>query len=297
MVDRTMKGVFPILQMPFDDEGRIDREDLQREVDFAVDSGSAGVGIAFGSEMVKLTEAELELATRIVVEQAAGRVKVVINSGAQGTDAAVQYSQRAEQRGADALMLAPPTMFPAAPNDVREYFRRIAAAVSIPIFIQDMPLAPLSPDLIRLISGDSENACYAKIETPPVPPRLSRMADQVGDRVIFFGGDGGVHLLQELRRGAVGTMPHCACPDLFCRVLDCFESGDLNGAAQEYNRFAPLLRVLKQGGGTMAQFIAKEILRLRGVLKAANVRHPVDRPDDMTLLEVAELVESLGLRQ
>ena len=43
MVDRGMRGVYPILAMPFDEQSRIDVEDLQREVEFAIDAGVKGV--------------------------------------------------------------------------------------------------------------------------------------------------------------------------------------------------------------------------------------------------------------
>ena len=53
------------------------------------------------------------LVTRTVVRHVAGRVPVVINSGAAGTDLAVQYSRAAEAAGADALMVIPPHFMPA----------------------------------------------------------------------------------------------------------------------------------------------------------------------------------------
>ena len=74
MGSATMKGLFPILATPFDGADLIDEEDLRREVDFVIENGVHGVGIAFASEVVKLSEAERDVATRTVVEQAAGRV-------------------------------------------------------------------------------------------------------------------------------------------------------------------------------------------------------------------------------
>ena len=84
MVDRSMRGLFPILAMPFDAHDDIDVEDLQREVDFAIDAGVDGLGIAFGSEVNRLSEDERGLAARTVIAQAAGRVPVVVNTGADG---------------------------------------------------------------------------------------------------------------------------------------------------------------------------------------------------------------------
>ena len=110
MVDRTMRGLFPILSMPFDDLGRIDIEDLEREVDFCIDGGAHGLGIAIASEIYKLSESERDLAIQTGLAQSTGRAKAVISTSAQGTDLTIQYSRRAQELGADAIMITPPTI-------------------------------------------------------------------------------------------------------------------------------------------------------------------------------------------
>ena len=293
MVDRAMRGVYPILFMPFDEKGRIDVEDLQREVEFGIQAGAHGLGVALASEMPKLSEADRDLATTTVVEQARARVKVVINTGAAGTDLAIQYSRRAEELGADAVMVIPPTGVPTA--QVREYYRRISDAITVPIFIQDIPSAPVPPPLAVQIARESENACYVKVETPPTALRIAEATAIGGDDLIVFGGAGAYfYLLEELRRGSVGTMPGCAIPEVFRMAWDLFQEGKDDQAAQEFSRYIPLLKQIGQefGGGFP---LTKEVLRLRGVFKAANVRHPFAVPDDLAYREIRRLVELLGL--
>lgn len=295
MVDRTMKGVYPILSMPFDDNDRIDVEDLQREVEFCIDAGVHGLGIAMASEIFKLSEAERDLATKTVVDQVNGRVKVVINTGAPGTDLAIQYSKRAEELGADAVMVIKPTAIPTSDAEVREYFRRISNAINIPIFQQDIGTAPLGPGMAVQIARESENACYAKVETPPTPPRVTEAKALGGDDLIVFGGAGGNFYLEELRRGSVGTMPGSAIPEVFRRVWDLYHDGKDEEATAEFNRYGPLLRELGQALG-IAFHLTKEVMRLRGVFKTANVRHPAARPDDLAFREIGQMVESLELQ-
>lgn len=294
MVDRTLKGVYPILAMPFDEKGRIDVEDLQREVDFAVQAGVHGLGVALASEVFKLSEAERDLATRVVVEQARGRVKIVVNTGAQGTDLAVQYSRRAEELGADAVMVLPPTAIPTTSGQVREYYRRISDAINIPIFIQDVATAPVPPSLAVQIARESEKACYAKVETPPTPPRVAEARELGGDTLIVFGGAGGNFFLEELRRGSVGTMPGCTIPEVFRRVWDLFQGGQEDQATELFDKYEPLLKLLGQGLG-ISYYLTKEVLRLRGIFKTAYVRHPAAPPDGTAYREVRRLVEVLDL--
>ncbi len=53
----AIRGVVPILKTPFDLEDRVDDDSLRREVDYCIDAGVHGLGIAFGSEFPKLSEA------------------------------------------------------------------------------------------------------------------------------------------------------------------------------------------------------------------------------------------------
>ena len=152
MEARRLQGVFPILVTPFDEKGRIDEESLMRLVEFNIDAGVHGLGVAIGSEVFKLSEAERADVIRCVVAATAKRVPVVVNTVAGGTDLAVAYSRAAEEAGADALMIMPPAFLPAGPAEVLDYFRAISAAVTIPIFLQDTPAAPISPGLARRLA-------------------------------------------------------------------------------------------------------------------------------------------------
>ncbi len=92
-------GVVPILVTPFDETGAIDEESLRNEVDFAIDAGVHGLGIALGSEVFTFTEAERDRVTSIVVEQTRDRVPIVVNTGSISTNLAVHYSRRAYELG------------------------------------------------------------------------------------------------------------------------------------------------------------------------------------------------------
>ncbi|MBK8046309.1 MAG: dihydrodipicolinate synthase family protein [Anaerolineales bacterium] len=60
------------------------------------------------SEGYKLDDAERDRVARIVLEQAGGRVPVVISADGNGTDIAVARARAAARLGASALMVLPP---------------------------------------------------------------------------------------------------------------------------------------------------------------------------------------------
>ena len=233
--------------MPFDDAGQILYEDLRAEVEYAVRGGVHGVGIAYGSEINKLDDHERDEVLSAVVDQAEGRIKVVMNTGAPSTVQAVHYTRVAKVLGADAVMIAPPVVPGIATSLVHQHFLEIAESTDLPIFMQDMRSASLSPATMVELSKAHENLCYAKIETLPTPNRFTETRELAGEGLSMFGGANGVFFIEEMRRGARGTMQGIALCDVVRKTWDAFQAGDEITAESMWNLYQPLVKLYTLG--------------------------------------------------
>lgn len=266
-----MEGLFPIISMPFDKKGNIDLEDLEAEVEYGISKGIDGIGVAFGSEINKLTDQERQIVTRTIVNQNRGRVPVVINTGAPSTIVSVLYSKLAQEDGADGIMCLPPPNL--SGEIIIKYFLEIDSNVNIPIFIQDAGPCSIPETVGKELSERSRNISYAKIETSPLPQTVQKWIKVCGDSLSVFGGASGVYVLEELMYGSKGTMPHFAFIPMFRKVLDLFKSNDFMGAQIEFERYKPVFNC-----GLPQIFMTKEILKRAGVFKHVDLRGPVIPP-------------------
>jgi 4-hydroxy-tetrahydrodipicolinate synthase len=288
-----LQGVIPILVTPFDEKGRIDEESLASLIEFNIAAGVHGLGVAIGSEMFKFNEAERAQLTRRVIEATRKRVPVVINTGASGTDLAIYYSRLAEEAGADALMILPPAFMPAGAAEVLDYYRRISAAVGIPIILQDTPAAPIHPSLAARIADECEHVEYIKVETLPIVPKVDDMVRSAGDKLIVFGGAGGTYFIEELRRGSLGTMPFCSQPAAFVEVWNRYHSGDERGARTVFEKKIMPVNKLASQGGDIFYHVHKHLLVRQGIIRSATVRSPTVAIDDITRREIDDLLADL----
>ncbi|MGH2549940.1 MAG: dihydrodipicolinate synthase family protein, partial [Thermomicrobiales bacterium] len=213
----ALHGVIPIVVTPFDDHGRLDPESLRRVVDYNIDGGVNGLGIALGSEIYKLTETERTIVITTVIEQTRGRIPIVVNTGAPANDLAVIFSKQAQELGAAALMVAPPGAG-FTPNELLDYYGAINGAVSIPIMIQDTSSTPVPAPLIKRICDAYEGVQYAKIESNPVPQQVLAASQIAGTSTNILGGAAGLGFIEELNRGSIGTMPWPSQPAAFVQV-------------------------------------------------------------------------------
>lgn len=290
---KPLQGIIPILVTPFDEQGRIDLDSLQSLIDFNVAAGVHGLGVALGSEIFKFSEAERDLMTRAVVDHVAGRVPVVINSGAPGTDLAILFSRAAEAAGADALMVIPPHFMPASSEEIADYYRQIDAAVGLPIILQDIPQAPIPPGLALRIADQCRRVSCIKVETLPITTKVAEMARAAGDRLVIFGGAGGSYFIEEMRRGSRGTMPFCSQPAPFVETWNLFQAGDEKGARRVFDASIMAVNRLGAQGGDLFYHLHKHILVRLGVIRTAVVRSPTIALDPVSRREIEELVEEL----
>lgn len=289
-----LHGVIPIVATPFDDQGRLDTESLRRVVEFNIDGGVHGLGIALGSEIYKLTEGERTEVITTVIDQARSRVPIVVNTGAPANEIAVMFSRQAQELGATAIMVAPPGAGFSA-SELLDYYGAIDAAVNIPIMIQDTASTPVPAPLIKRICDAYEWVRYAKIESIPAPQQVLTAVQIAGTSTAILGGAAGAAFIEELRRGSIGTMPWPSQPVEFVAVWNAWQAGDRDGARRRFETsIAPLLRLPVQtlGGGHR---LHKEVLYRLGIIANPYVRGPVDELDPITLGELDDVCKRLGI--
>src|SRR5688500_20117334 len=113
-----LDGIIPILSMPFHDDDAIDVDALVAEAEFLAETGVAGIGFGYGSEITRLTDAERDTALAAVAGALGGRVPIVAATGANSTRAALLRAEAAREAGADVLMITPPALPAIAPDDL-----------------------------------------------------------------------------------------------------------------------------------------------------------------------------------
>jgi dihydrodipicolinate synthase/N-acetylneuraminate lyase len=269
-------GVFPVLCTPFAHDGSIDVEAQRAIVRFAVAGGAHGlVCFGLGAEVNKLTPEERRRLSDAIIDEADGRVPVLLGVGAEATHTAVELARSAEAAGASGIVVPPPFTAGVRGDDLAGYFRAVADAVELPVMLQDASVylgSALSPAFVRGLAEQQPNIRYVKIEAGPEETR--RWVDETGPAVNVFTGDAGVHLLPCLRAGAVGNIPAVELVDRLVAAYEAEASGDPAGAEELFRPLLPYLVFALESGIDHCNAATKAVLVRRGVLERGGLREP-----------------------
>ncbi len=288
-------GVWNIVPTPFTDDGSLDQASLPGLTRFVAGCDVDGMTIlGVLGEAGKLSDDERDRVVAGVIG-AAGGLPVCVGVSHAATDRAVAYARGAAAMGAHSLMLAPPAL--AKPNDaaVLAHYRAVASAVDVPIVVQDHPASSgvhMSVDLITTIADQVPRCRTIKLEDEPSPPKITRLlAADPGLRIL--GGLGAIMLLEELRRGAVGTMTGFGFPEILVEIVRRFAAGDEAGARDTFHRIMPIIRFENQPGLNLA--IRKHIYRRRGAIANERLRAPGAALDAATIADLDAVLAAVGL--
>jgi dihydrodipicolinate synthase/N-acetylneuraminate lyase len=296
-------GIFPIAPTPFTGAGDVDEDGQRRVLDCMVDQGVDGICIlANYSEQFLLSDRERDTLLDLCLDHVGDRVPVIVTCSHFSTRLAAERARRAEAAGARMLMLMPPyhgANLRADEKGVFEHFARVAAAVSLPIMVQDAPLSGvnLSVPVLARLAREVPQVRYFKIEVPGAAHKLRALIDTGGSAIAGpFDGEEAITLMADLDAGATGTMPSALLPDLIKPVLLHHRAGRRDAAAAAYARILPLINYENRQCGLRA---TKTVMAEGGVIKSDAVRHPLEPLPVATragLLELARELNPLALR-
>jgi 4-hydroxy-tetrahydrodipicolinate synthase len=140
-----LSGYAPALPTPFDENDRVDGDTFAAFCDRQVDEGATALVVAdIMGEAPTLTPAEHTDLIRIARDVSCGRVPVIAGCGSNSTEHAVDLTQEAEDTGADAALLVVPYYNKPTQAGLYAYFRQIAQATALPVFLHDEPSRPFA---------------------------------------------------------------------------------------------------------------------------------------------------------
>jgi dihydrodipicolinate synthase/N-acetylneuraminate lyase len=261
-----IRGVLLPIITPFDEKVRIDEEIMRALVDFHIGAGvhglfvlgSTGQGPAMSIEERKTTAA-------VALDQAKGRVPVVIHVGTADTQSTVELAEHAAANKASAVAIVPPYYY----SDHSEYeivahYKAVAKAVPLPIFIY-------------------ENPKYSGIS---VPPGLAvRMKEQVptlkGIKVAYGQGalleyvrllpdvavfTGNADLFGLVPFGLAGMInpPTSFVPELCVDLFKALDSRDYTRAVEAQKRVDTAARLVAAQLRKYGRVPLREVFRMRG---------------------------------
>lgn len=291
-----LTGVYVIVSTPFQENGDVDEESLDRHLRATLAAGVDGITVlGVAGEAARLTDAERDLVAGMAFARAAGKAHVVVGISHDGTRAAIERAQDAKARGAVAVMVAPPT-FSRQNASLVQHFRAIGEEAEISIVLQDFPAVngvTMEPQFMAEVCRAVPQVETIKLEEPPTATRIRRTLQLLDDDRTIVGGMSGLYMWNELRSGASGIMTGFPYPEVLVDIWRRFQSGDLEGAADVYYRYLPLNLADNQPGVGVAT--RKEVLKRRGQLTCAAVRAPGGQLDPAGTKQLHDLVDRLDL--
>ena len=160
-----LTGIVTPLATPFAKGGEsIDTAAFRKLIDAVIGSGvKAIIANAATSQFSALDDKERELAAEIAVDQAAGRVPVLIGAGASSTRGAIQWARHAQSLGAAGVLIMPPFYGPTPADISVRHFAAISDACPIPIMVYNAPYAShfmlLPEHIVQIVQKANVRRC------------------------------------------------------------------------------------------------------------------------------------------
>tara|TARA_B110000116_G_scaffold98763_1_gene85934 strand:+ start:179 stop:1042 length:864 start_codon:yes stop_codon:yes gene_type:complete len=269
----------------FNDKNEIDLESMNSICEFAKKSNCKGlVLLGVMGEAHRLSEEERNLLIEKISE-IAKKLSLILTVGisAESGYLVSKYATKASEFGAEQVMVAPPIMKKPNEKVLYRYYKEVNNAISkeTKIVIQDLPEQSgvhMSPEFMVNLDKKLDKVNSIKLEDPPTPSKITKIAKIKKQDLKIFGGLGGLFFLEELNRGASGTMTGFAFTEVLVEIYNLFNSNKLKEAKELFYKWLPLIRYENSVGISLS--IRKEILKKRRIIKYSNIRYPTPNMDN-----------------
>jgi len=237
---KRLGGILPALVTPFDATGRFSPGACDQLVDRLYGAGVEGLYVCgtTGEGVLQTVAERREVAARVLSATPAGK-QVMVHVGAACLSEAIELARHAAEHGATSVSSLPPSG-PYGFEDVRNYYRELAAATDPPLVIYYMPVGGVSfttiPQILELcalpnVAGlkFTDHDMYKLSEVKRSGAVIFNGYDEVLCAGLLMGADGGIGSFYNL------------VPELFLEVYGHAQAGRWAEARETQRRINELI--------------------------------------------------------
>ena len=291
-----MRGCATALVTPFTAGGAIDEERMRALVDRQI-AGGVRLLVPCGTtgESATMTEAEDQSVIALTIEVARGRARVIAGAGSNSTAAAIEYSQRARDAGADAVLQVAPWYNKPTQEGLYAHFRAIAEAIpETPVMLYNVP-GRTSSNIAAQTALRLARDCQNIVAIKEASGNLSQIMEILRERPANFrllSGDDAVTLpLIALGADGIVSVASNEIPDLMSRMTELALAGNWTEARALHYRILPLMEInfIESSPGPV-----KAAMAMMGLLEE-NFRLPLVPIQEKSRARIREVINELGI--
>lgn len=298
MNTRTYAGTWTAIITPFKDDGSIDEVALRGLVRRQVDSGVTGVvPVGTTGESPTTTMEEDRRIFEIVVDEVAGRAKVMAGTGSNCTADAVKYTKNAKEAGCDCCLVVTPYYNKPTPAGLKSHFAEVCK-VGMPVVVYNIKgRTGVNIDTDTLMEiAQSEMVVAVKEASGDLEQMKEVIARRgetaVGDDFAVLSGDDGLtlDLIKEGGDGVVSVASNIV-PDKVSELVQLGLAGKLEEAESLNNELAEMFdKLFIETNPIPAKYLASKM-----GLCGLNFRLPMCPPTEETAAILDELANNYNL--
>ncbi len=291
-----MRGCATALVTPFKADRTVDEERMRALIERQINGGvRLLVPCGTTGESATMTEAEDAMVIGLTVEVARGRARVIAGTGSNSTAAAIEYSQRARDLGADAMLQVAPYYNKPTQEGLYAHFRAVAEAVpETPVMLYNVPgrtSSNIAAQTVLRLAKDCENIVAIKEASGNLTQIMEILRERPANFCLLSGDDAVTLPLIALGAEGIVSVASNEIPDLMSRMTELALAGNWSDARALHYRLLPLMEInfIESSPGPV-----KAAMAMMGLLEE-NFRLPLVPIQEKSRNRIREVIADLGI--
>ena len=294
MAQNKFRGLGIALVTPFQADGSIDFDALDRLIEYQIQGGADFLCImGTTAETPTLSREEKRLLKEHFVERVAGRVPLLMGCGGNNTAAILEELQTENWKCIDGILSVCPYYNKPTQEGLYQHFAAIAKTSPVPVVLYNVPGRTgvnMTAETTLRLAREFENIVAIK----EASGNITQMDDIIKNKPKHFdviSGDDGI-TFPLITLGAVGVISVIgnALPAEFSRMVRLALKGEYNTSLSIHHKFTELFKLLFVDGNPAG---VKAMLSEMGLIQNV-LRLPLIPTRLTTMEKISQIVRDLG---